>query len=159
MNIKHLTAGIAVVSLATVVWAATSTNQPGSQCVAASSGSLQVRSDGETENASASTVTAVCPVDRAIAPSLVTKVSGSIFVVDRSDTSNVCCKLISKNVGGTIVQSSSVCSTGNSASYQTLAIPQITDTYSFGSFSVQCTVPPVNAGAASRIQLYRTVQE
>lgn len=145
-------------SIAGAVWAATTTNSPGAYCVA-SSGTLSVRDDGEVENTTASAVTAVCPAERVISPTTITKVSGTVFVVDRSSAADVCCKVVSKNAGGSLVQSTSVCSTGSSTAYQQLALPQITDAATFSQYSVQCTLPPVNAGAASRIQLYRTTQE
>src|SRR5262245_59150794 len=122
MNMSKKTLGIALsmtmlASIAGAVWAATTTNSPGAYCVAAS-GTLSVRDDGEVETTGAATVTAVCPAERSIAPATATKVSGTVFVVDRSATANVCCKIMSKNAGGAIVQSSSVCSTGSSTAYQ-----------------------------------------
>ena len=145
-------------SIAGAVWASTTTNSPGAYCVA-STGSLSVRDDGEVENTTGSTVTAVCPAERAIAPSTVTQVSGTVFVVDRSSTANVCCRVVSRNASGSVVLGTEECSTGSSTSYQQLALPQITDTATFSQYFVRCTVPPVSAGAASRIQLYRTTQD
>lgn len=156
------TVGIALsmtlLSTAGAVWAATTTNSPGAYCVAASGG-LSVRDDGEVENTSAATVTAVCSAERPISPATTTKVSGTVFVVDRSSTANVCCKIMSKNAGGAVVQSASVCSAGNSTGHQKLELPQITDLCTYSQYFVQCTLPPVSAGTASRIQLYRTTQE
>lgn len=145
-------------SIAGAVWASTTTNAPGAYCVA-STGSLSVRDDGEVENTTASTVIAVCPAERPIAPSTTTQVSGTAFVVDRHPTLNVCCRVVSKNAGGGIVQGTSFCSTGASTAYQQLPLPQITDAATFSQYSVQCTVPPASGGAASRIQLYRTTQD
>jgi hypothetical protein len=148
----------AIVATAGGVYAATTTNTPGASCVAAGSGTLNVRSDGEAENATASTVTAVCPAERQAGADLTTKVSGQVFVVDQSTTANVCCKVVSKNAGGAVVQSATVCSAGSSSGYQSLALPEITDPFSFSHFYVQCDVPPVSAGLTSRIQMYRTTQ-
>jgi hypothetical protein len=164
MTMSNKVMGIALsmtllASIAGAVWAATTTNSPGAYCVA-SSGTLSVRDDGEVENTTASTVTVVCPAERPISPSATTKVSGTVFVVDRSSAGDVCCKIMSKNAGGSLVQNASpACSAGSSTAYQQLPLPQITDAATFSQYFVQCTLPPVNAGAASRIQLYRTTQE
>lgn len=146
-------------SVAGAVWAATSSNLPGASCVAAGSGTLAARADGEAENLTASTVTAVCPVERPMGAELTTKLSATVFVVDRHASANVCCKAVSKNAGGAVVQSATVCSTGSSTSYQALSLAEITDPYTFSHFYVQCDVPPIASGAASRLQFVRAVQQ
>lgn len=146
-------------SVAGAVWAATSSNLPGASCVASGSGTLAARADGEAENLTASTVTAVCPVERPMGAELTTKLSATVFVVDRHASANVCCKAVSKNAGGAVVQSATVCSTGSSSAYQSLSLAEVTDPYTFSHFYVQCDVPPIASGAASRIQLVRAAQQ
>lgn len=158
-SLRAALASAALLSLAGVVYAATSINQPGATCVATGSGALRVRSDGEAENATTSTVTAVCPAERPAGADLTTKVSATAFVVDQSSAGNVCCKVVSKNAGGAVVQSATVCSAGASSGYQGLSLPEITDPYSFSHFYVQCDVPAVSGGLTSRIQMVRTVQQ
>jgi hypothetical protein len=158
-HLKILLAATATAMLATGgVLAATSTNAPGAACVAAS-GSLSARSDGEIENITGSIATAVCPAERPIGTGGTSKLSATVWVVDQSTAGNVCCKVVSKNTGGAVVQSVPVCSTGASTASQPLSLPQITDTFTFSHFFVQCDVPPINAGSPSRIQMYRTTQE
>ena len=138
------------------------TNANGAYCVAAS-GALTVRSDGEIENATAASATAVCPVERPISPSA-TKISGRVFVLDRHPTQNLCCRVMSKNPSGAIVSSPQVCATNdNTTSFQILDLQEITDLTTFSQFFIQCTLPPtpspLGALLHSRIQLYRTTQE
>jgi hypothetical protein len=153
--------GLAAATLTLVaggVLAATTTNSPGAACVAAT-GTLTVLSSGETENATGSTVTAVCPAERPVGANGTSKVSGNVWVVDQNPSYNVCCKVVSKNAGGAVVESPLVCSSGSSSSYQILSLAEITDGYTYSHYFVQCTVPPVNGAAASRIQMYRTTQQ
>lgn len=147
-----------LVAVSAAALADTSTNSPGSACVAAGAGSLNARSDGEAENTSAQAVTAVCPADRPVGTGGTSNVSGTVFVVDQSTTGNVCCRIMSKNASDAVVQSAQVCSTGNSASYQVLSLPQISDPFTYSHYFVQCTVPPINGSLTSRIQMYRTTQ-
>jgi hypothetical protein len=159
INARTVLLVTAIVGAAGGVYAATTTtNTPGAACVAVGSGTLNVRSDGEAENPTAATVTAVCPAERPAGADLTTKVSGQVFVVDQSTIANVCCKVVSKNAGGASVQSATICSAGASSGYQALSLPEITDPFSFSHFYVQCDVPPVSAGLTSRIQMYRTTQ-
>lgn len=157
-RLRAALAAAAVLGAAGVVYAATSSNAPGASCVAAGAGALSVRADGEAENLSAATVTAVCPAERPAGTDLTTKISATAFVVDQSSTGNVCCKVASKNAGGALVQSATVCSTGASSGYQALSLAEITDPYSFSHFYVQCDVPAISGGLASRIQMVRMVQ-
>lgn len=152
-------AGLSILYLSTAVWASIITNTPGAACVATAGSSLSVRLDGESENLGTGTVTAVCPAERPIGAGQTTLVSGTVFVVDRNPSTNVCCHVVSKNTGGAIVQSAPVCSAGSSTATQSLALAQISDPYSFSSYLVQCDVPGTSAGAASRIQMYRTTQD
>lgn len=152
-------AGLSLLSLSAIVWASTTINTPGAACVATSGGSLNVRVDGEIENLGGATVTAVCPAERPIGTGGTTLVAGTVFVIDRNPSTNVCCRVVSKNAAGNLVQSAQVCSTGSATTTQSLALPQISDPFSFSSYMVTCDVPAASAGAASRIQMYRTTQD
>ena len=143
-------------SLRNAVWAATTTINL-ARSASRDTGFLQVAPTARSRTPPRPERSPLVPSTRDLAAR--SRRSAARFVVDRSDASNVCCKLISKNAGGTSVQSASVCSTGNTTAYQSLALPQITDPYSFSTFSVQCTVPAINGAARSRIQFYRTAQE
>jgi hypothetical protein len=133
-------------------------NLPPSMCVA-SSGDLTYRSDGQVENASAASVTAICPAPRpSINGSFTTDFSGNVWVIDRHPTLNVCCRAYSKNPGGAVVTGTQVCSTGESSTYQTLTLPGINDPYSWSHFYVQCTIPAAFNAARSRILTYRSTQ-
>lgn len=151
-------AGLSLLLVSTVVWASTTINTPGAACVATGAGSLSVRIDGEIENPGAATVSAVCPAERPVGAGGTTLVSGTVFVIDRNPTTNVCCRVVSKNASGTLTQSAQVCSSGSSTTTQSLALPEVSDPFSFSSYMVQCDVPGAVAGAASRIQMYRTTQ-
>ena len=158
-KLKITTLVLTALSISGIVWASTTTNSPGGNCVAASSGSLNVRSDGEAENTTNTTVIAVCPAERPVGANLTTKASGQVFVVDQSVTGDVCCRIESKNPGGAIVTGPLVCSSGTSASYQALTLPEITDAFTYSHFFVWCSVPAINGVLASRIQMYRTTQQ
>lgn len=143
-----------------VALAASTNNAPGSACTATSGASLSVRDDGEAENLSAGLVTAICPAERPIGTGeTTTSLSGKVFVVDQSTTSNVCCRAVSKNPNGVKVTGAWSCSTGSSSGYQSLDLAAISDSYTYSSFYLECQVPAVSSGNASRIQMYRTVQE
>jgi hypothetical protein len=136
------------------------TNAPGSACVATGSASLTVRDDGEAENRSAFLVTALCPAERPIgAGTLTTALSGRVFVVDQSSTSDVCCRAVSKNPAGAKVTGTWSCSSGSSSGYQILDLAALSDTYSFSAFFLECQVPAASSGLYSRIQMYRASQQ
>lgn len=145
----------ASMAFAGVAYATTLTSTSGARCTGINGGSLSSRTDGETENNSAATVTAICPLERNTSASTV---SGDVFVLDQSTAANVCCHLVSKYPGATRIDGTQVCSTGSSTTRQQLTLPSITDAATFSDFFVQCTVPPINGAAASRIQVYRTTQ-
>jgi hypothetical protein len=152
-------AGLSILCLAGAVWAATSTNVPGAACVAIEGASLTVNSDGEAVNLGGQLVTAVCPAERPIGSGGTSKASGTVFVIDRSPAENVCCWMVSQNPGGSRIESNHVCSASSSNVFQTLALPQVTDGRTFSHFVVECDVPGVSGGAASRILTYRITQE
>ncbi|HEX5750611.1 MAG TPA: hypothetical protein VFZ09_30570 [Archangium sp.] len=135
------------------------TNAPGSACVATGSANLTVRDDGEAENRTAAVVTAICPAERPVVTGTTTLLSGRVFVVDQSTTGSVCCRVASKNPGGTKITGAWQCSTGSSSSYQILDLAQLTDTYTFSSFYIECQLPALSGGLASRLQMYRAVQQ
>jgi hypothetical protein len=141
-----------------VAWAATGTSTPGSACVGVD-GKLDIGSDGTASNPTTASITAMCPVERRISPTVATKISATVYAFDRSASGNVCCRLISRNPGSeTRIEGTQVCSSGSGTTSQALALPQLTDPYSFSHFAVRCTVPPVNANATSQIVMYTTVQ-
>lgn len=133
-------------------------NMPGSMCVGTNA-ALTVTSNGNADNATASTVTAICPVERAmINGALALNFSGRVWVNDRNATSDVCCRVVGRTPnGGSEVLGTSVCSTGNSTSDQSLDLPGITQGYTFASFYIRCTLPAVGSGN-SRILTYRGTQ-
>jgi hypothetical protein len=120
---------------------------------------ISIRSDGQAENATASAITVVCPVERIVTPVVSTTLSGVVNVVDQHPTSDVCCQLVSLNgASGTRIQSSPVCSQGSSSASQSLNLGQIVDPYSYSHFFIQCDVPPAQTASTSRIQSYQTTQ-
>lgn len=147
-----------IAAAAGFAFATTTTNTPGASCVA-SSGTLSPLANGAIQNAGASGATASCPADRQLAPSLATKVAATVWVIDQSTSGNVCCTVSSHNTSGATVSSPSVCSAGKSSAIQALSLAQITDTYTFSSFYVSCTLPAAESGVASQIVTYRTVQD
>jgi len=143
-----------------VALAASTQNAPGSACVATSGQNLTARADGEAENQSASLVTAICPTERPIGTgATTTSLSGTVFVVDQNSSTNVCCRAVSKNPGGAKTNGAWSCSSGTSSSYQALTVAPISDAYTYSSFYLECQVPAISGGNASRIQMYRTIQE
>jgi hypothetical protein len=149
---------LSTVGAAAVAFASTSANTPGASCVA-STGSLFNAVTGEAANLTASTVTAVCPIDRVIAPTVSTKVSAVVWVRDQNPSLDVCCTLNSKNPSGNLVSSPQVCSSGSSSSYQQLTLPQISDGYTYSHYYVQCSIPGTSGGAFSELLTYRSVQD
>lgn len=140
-------------------WAATTNNAPGAGCVATGTGGLTVRDDGEAENRTASTVTAICPAERPVGTDITKILGGTVFVVDQNPTYDVCCRAVSKNPGGTKVIGSWQCSSGTSSSYQILELATLNDPYSWSAFFVECQLPPSSNGLFSRIQMYRVNQQ
>jgi hypothetical protein len=160
MKRSHLISALALAILgsAGVVIASTSTNTPGATCVA-SSGTLVNSVDGQSANLTTSSATAVCPIDRQIAPTVSTKVAATVWVVDESTSANVCCTLHSKNPGGAEVNGSQVCSSGSSSNYQTLSLAQITDGATFSHYFITCTVPGTSSGLVSKVLTYRSIED
>lgn len=134
-------------------------NKTASDCVAVS-GVATVRADGGLENASAATVTVVCPVDRrSPGGAFTTFLAGRVWAVDRHASAGVCCRVVSTNPGsGTSVESAPVCTSGASTAVQSIDLPEINDPYSYSHFMVRCDLPAVAAGARSRIQTVRNIQ-
>ena len=157
----HTTLGAIALIAATAATAdaETTDNAPGAMCVATGSRQLVVRTDAEIENRSGYNVTAVCPAERELRPGTTTRLSGRVWVVDRNPNANVCCRTYSKNPGGRTVAGAWRCTSGSSSNYRSLTLPQIQDPYSWSHFFVQCKLPPRYNGRASRIQMYRTIQE
>lgn len=136
------------------------TNAPGSACVATGSASLTVRDDAEAENRTASLVTALCPAERPVgAGTFTTALSGRVFVVDQNPLSEVCCRAVSKNPGGAKITGTWSCSSGSSSGYQILDLAALSDTYTFSTFFLECQVPAPSSGLYSRIQMYRVSQQ
>jgi hypothetical protein len=147
-------------SFASVVAAEATTNSPGSTCVPQGSGQLMYRVGGEAENQTASEVTAMCPVERKWSSgTLASKLSARVWVFDQSTQFNVCCHVASRNPGGSSVSGIWTCTSGNSASAQSLDLAQITDSSSYSHFLVECDLPPPSAGKYSAIHTFRAIQE
>jgi hypothetical protein len=134
-------------------------NKTASDCVA-TVGAATVRADGGLENASASTVTVVCPVERrSPGGAFTTYLAGRVWAVDRHASSGVCCRVVSVNPGnGAVVESAPVCTAGSAASAQSIDLPEINDPYSYSHFMVRCDLPPTASGLRSRIQTVRNIQ-
>ena len=145
----------ASMAFAGIAYATTQTSSAGARCAGINGGSLSILLNGEAENPSAATVTAICPLERNTSASTV---SGNVSVLDLSNDGNICCRLVSKNPGSTRIDGSQVCSAGSTWTSQQLTLPSITDATTFSHFFVQCTVPATNGSLASRIQMYRTTQ-
>ncbi len=129
---------------ASAVAAPTYENNPGASCVGSGTGELTVTNEGEAQNQTNWTVTAVCPAERPIgAGELQTELSGKVFVVDQHPWSNVCCRAISKNPSGATQYGSWECSSGDSSGYQVLDVDPVTDNYTWSHFMLQCMVPPM----------------
>lgn len=156
MNRKSIFGLMIAISLtgASSVSHADQDNAPGSMCVATGGSQLNVRSNGELENASAAAVTAVCPAERNPAWN---DFSATVWVRDRHTVEAVCCRVMSKNPGGAVVAGEQVCTTGSSSGYKTLSVPAIRDAFSFSHFYVECTLPAAESGR-SAILTYRSVQ-
>jgi hypothetical protein len=132
-------------------------NLPGSMCVGTNA-ALTITANGNADNATASTVTAICPTERVmISGALATNFSARVWVNDRNGSADVCCRVVSRQPNGNEVLGDSVCSTGNSTTDQSLSLPGITDRYTFSSFFVRCTMPPTSTGN-SRILTYRATE-
>jgi len=145
---------VAVLSAPVAAHADTTTNAPASYCAGVGA-TLTVRSDGEIENRTASSITAVCPVERVASA---TKISGRVFVTDRHSTSNVCCKLVAHTPDGTRQDGTPACSTGNDPAAQTLLLAELALPFSYSHVVVECSVPAMSGTIPSRLQLVRTVQ-
>jgi hypothetical protein len=159
MKRSHLISVLAlsIISAGAVI-ASTTTNTPGATCVAAS-GTLVNSSDGQSVNLTTSSATAVCPIDRQIAPTLSTKVQATVWVVDQSTSANICCTLHSKNPAGGEQTSPQVCSSSSSSTYQTISLAQITDGATFSHYFISCTVPGTSSGLASKVLTYRSIED
>lgn len=149
---------LALVGSAGAVVASTTTNTPGATCVA-SSGALVNSIDGQAANLTTSSATAVCPIDRQIAPTVSTKVAATVWVVDESSSANVCCTLHSRNPNGVSVNSAQVCSSGQTSASQQLSLAQITDNTTFSHYFITCTVPALSSGLVSKVLTYRSIED
>lgn len=128
-------------------------NRPGAYC---RGNAVTYDADGGAYNASASATDVVCPITRPVTPAFADTVSvPRIWVVDRSSTANVCCEIQSKNAGGTLTTSETVCSEGNSSTYQTLVLPSVRDSYSYSHATVSCSLPATTASGSSKVLGYR----
>ncbi|WP_159397594.1 hypothetical protein [Sorangium cellulosum] len=147
------------VSLAGTVLADDVATYPASMCRPQDSGSLEVLSNGGVENPTSSSVTALCPVERKWEDGgWMTKLSGTAWVLDRNTSTNSCCRAVSRNPSGGNVEGTWVCTSGSSTSYQSLSVPQITDTTTFSHFYLECTVPGAT-GSTSGLLSFKATQE
>lgn len=134
-------------------------NKSAADCVAVA-GTATLRADGGIENASASTVTVMCPVERRSAGGAFNNfLAGRVWAVDRHASAGVCCRVVSVNPGsGAVVESAPVCTAGASTAMQSIDLPEINDGFSFSHFAVRCDLPAAAAGARSRVQTVRNIQ-
>ncbi|MDI1450442.1 trypsin-like serine protease [Polyangium sp. 6x1] len=131
-------------------------NQAGTYCRPVGSALVDYGSDGEAFNSSVFSGQVVCPMQRPGDDGYPNVVDvPRLFVVDRHASQDVCCKLQSKNPSGTLVETTTVCSSGASADSQTLVLPSLYDPYTWSQFSLNCTVPGSAALGLSGIQGYR----
>lgn len=129
-------------------------NRPGAYC---RGNAASYDTEGGITNATASASDVVCPVTRPVTPSYADTVSvPKVWVIDRSSTANVCCEVQSKNASGALTVSETVCSTGNSSTYQTLVLPSVRDTYSYSSATVTCSLPGTTTSGSSKVLGYRS---
>ena len=159
--LKKMFAIALVLGIATVagVSFADTDNAPGSMCVATGSNTMSINTVGHGYNNNTSSMTVVCPSERKIIGSnFATKFKGTVWVMDRSTTDNVCCRAMTRNPGGANVTGTEVCTSGSSSSYKQLNVPQITDNYTWSHFYIRCTLPAKDGSNASRILTYRSVQ-
>jgi len=135
------------------------TNHPASACVPDGTGQLAVTATAGVDNASTATVTAMCPVERIAHAGFATTFSGRVWVVDQHPTSNICCRVVSHNPGGTPQLGTATCSTGSATTSQSLVLAGLTDTTSYSHFFISCTVPPKSStGKNSGLLTYRAIQ-
>lgn len=152
-------AGAVVAAIGAIAGASTTTNTPASACVPLF-GTYAINDAGHGQNTSTAGLTSVvCPIDRAIAPTVATKVAATVWVVDRSSTDNVCCTLESANENGVQVKNPTpICSTGASTAAQALQLPQIVDGFTFSHFQINCVLPAAaSASAPSKLVTYRSI--
>jgi V8-like Glu-specific endopeptidase len=131
-------------------------NQAGSYCRPVGASQIAFGSEGEAMNSAANSNQIVCPMRRPVVPSVATVVDvPRLFVYDRNPNQDVCCTLQSKNPGGALIQSHTVCSQGSSSAAQLLQLPSLFDPFSFSQFNINCTVPGATADGQSGIANYR----
>lgn len=131
-------------------------NMPGTACRRTASNPATYGSDGEIFNGSAASSEVLCPMQRPGDGGFANVVDvPRLFVLDRSSTSDVCCALQSKNPTGTLIDTTTVCSSGASSTYQSLTLPSIYDNYTWSQFNVVCSVPGSSALGLSGIAGYR----
>lgn len=140
-------------SFALVAPAFASDTYPGAECRQESGGTPTVDAYGRLSNtSSSSTLNVVCPV---AADPTTTSSAAAIFVVDQHYSSNISCTARYFNSGGSWGASSTVSSSGSSATYQSLTPTEPAYAYTFTSRFFYCSVPATYSGNASTIQLYR----
>lgn len=124
-------------------------NRPGSRCHAVS-GTLGYDSASELVSG-ASGGTAVCPIDRPIAPSVANEISvPDLWVVDNNASQDVCCHLQFTGSSGITTEGEDVCTSGASTSVQTLSLSSLVEGYTFSNYSISCGLP-----SQSRLESYR----
>lgn len=134
-------------------------NQPAAYCKPIGIDTVDYEDDGTLYNATGSPVSVVCPITRPLAPAFADFISvPRIWVYDRSSTDDVCCSIQSKNVGGGLVTGDAVCSSGNAAGYQSLALASVHDGLTFSHASILCSIPATTGSGGSGLAGYRARQ-
>jgi hypothetical protein len=153
---RRIIAAIATISaLVGGVAAAQHLNYTPSACIGVD-GAITVRSDGQIENRNSTAITVVCPAERSTDA---TQFSGKVWAVDRNSSEEMCCRIMTKNPGGSTTTGDEVCSSGASSSHQTLTLPAVTDNFTWSHVFVRCSIPAASGTTYSRLATYRATQE
>jgi hypothetical protein len=133
-----------------LAFAFTFMNLPGADCVVDTGGAANPHSYGWMTNTdAASDLYLICPVPLSDPAS--TPTGQAVFAVDQNFGDNVCCSSRRYNKGGGVAVSAEVCTSGTSASPQTITLtpPSFSGTWDARMF--YCRVPETYAGTQSYI--------
>lgn len=135
-------------------------NSPGAGC-RSTSAALTYTADGAARNNASVAVTAICRAPRRMddGGAFSDVVSAPrVWVVDRSATADVCCRMIATHADGTVYEGPARCSAGNTSAPQSLSVAELAHGPTFSSFALRCAVPASTSSGASAVLGYRIVQ-
>jgi hypothetical protein len=134
-------------------------NQPGISCRGVGSLKATYGNAGEALNNTSSAGEILCAVRRS-AGSDFAEVADvpRLFVLDRSATEDVCCKLQSKGPQSGTIETPTFCTSMASNDNQLMALPALYDPDPWSQLSILCTVPALTVAGASGILTYRVRQ-